>query len=126
MDLFATTNLRSVRLKAFSFSNFDRFWRKSPLFRSKAKFLARKKSITGLEVGSGGEEETEVACLAVRGLTSLLLSAASVNGDFSFDEKLLGCPVLSKITRNSRATVPRLTGCIPARVSARGIGSKSE
>ena len=86
-------------------------------------------SITGLEVGSGGEEETEVACLAVRGLTSLLLSASAVNEDDSssyINEKLLGCPVVSRIKRHSRSATPRLTGCIPSAALRLNLGQRDE
>ena len=67
-------------------------------------------SITGLEVGAGGEEETEVACLAVRGLTAMLISAAAA----STSSKLPGCPLTSRLSRHSRSTLPRLTAQIPS------------
>jgi len=45
-------------------TNFLQFW-------TSLQQLICAQSITGLQVGEGGEEEVEVACLAVRGLQAL-------------------------------------------------------
>ena len=63
-------------------------------------------SITGLQVGEGGEEETELACLAVRGLATLQLQAACKLVEQA-DEQLFGCPVVTKLVRHSRCPIPR-------------------
>ena len=64
-------------------------------------------SITGLQVGEGGEEEVEVACLAVRGLQALCVQAASKLRPGA-DPIIYGSPVCTRLEKNSRCPRPRL------------------
>ena len=88
--------------------NFLQFW-------TSLQQLICAQSITGLQVGEGGEEEVEVACLAVRGLQSLCLQAASKLSPVDIESRpsgvdhlVFGSPVCTKIEKNSRCPRPRL------------------
>ena len=81
-------------------TNFLQFW-------TSLQQLICAQSITGLQVGEGGEEEVEVACLAVRGLQALCVQAAS-KLQSAADPMIYGSPVCTRLQKNSRCPCPRL------------------
>ena len=96
--------LRQVifRFQLFGFGNRQNFLQ---MWTSLQQLICAQ-SITGLQVGEGGEEETELACLAVRGLATLQLQAACKLLPEA-DGRLFGCPVVTILERNSRCPTPR-------------------